>query len=93
MVNTVTKKLYMLTTLDNPYNPFTQYEEWYGLDEARGYYTTGLLARYVITSDDLSDLDQETAILQGIEEIIQDNPFGMYRKVSPEDFETGELKV
>ena len=79
-------KLYMLTTIDNPYDPFTQYDEWYALDRTLGYYTAGLLARYVITSDELSDLDQIQSINQGIDEIVKDNPFGMYRKVSPDDF-------
>jgi hypothetical protein len=81
-----TNKQYMLTTLDNPYNPFTQYDEWYALDEARGYHSTGLLARYVVTSDALSPADQENAIQQGLNELIQDNPYGMYKKVSTDDF-------
>lgn len=79
-------KQYMLTTLDNPYNPFTQYDEWYALDEARGYHSTGLLARYVVTSDALSPKDQEVAINQGLNELIQDNPYGMYKKVSLDDY-------
>jgi hypothetical protein len=70
----------MLTTIDNPYDPFTQYDEWYALDEARGYHSTGLLARYVVSSDELSELDQENAVSDAIQEIIQDNPFGMYVK-------------
>jgi hypothetical protein len=81
-------KAYMLTTIDNPYNPFTQYDEWYALDEARGYHSTGLLARYAITSDELSFKDQEIAINLAINEIIHDNPFGMYKKVTKDDFES-----
>lgn len=77
---------YMLTTTDNPYDPFTQYDEWMALDEARGYYTPALLARYVVSSDDLSFKDQEIAISQGMEELLKENPFGMYRKVSRDDF-------
>jgi hypothetical protein len=76
----------MITTLDNPYNPFTQYEEWLALDTARGYNSPGLLARYVYSSDELSDADQANAISQGIDELIKENPYGMYRKVTPEDF-------
>ena len=76
----------MITTLDNPYNPFTQYDEWYALDEARGYHSTGLLARYVYSSDDLSDADQTNAIQTGIDDLIRENPYGMYRKVTPDDF-------
>jgi hypothetical protein len=34
----------------------------------------------------LSDADQANAISQGIDELIKENPYGMYRKVTPEDF-------
>lgn len=77
---------YMLTTVDNPYSPFTQYEEWFALDAALGYHTPGLLARYVYSSDDLSDVDQLDAINQGIDEVVQENPFGIYRKVSADAY-------
>lgn len=76
----------MITTLDNPYNPFTQYDEWLALDEASGYYSVALLARYVYTSDELSEEDQDQAILQGIDDLIKENPYGMYRKVRPSDY-------
>lgn len=80
--NTNTDDQYMVTTTDNPYNPFTQYDEWMAYDEALGYYTPGLLARYTSTSDDLSDVDQELAIKQGIDELLADNPLGVHRKVN-----------
>lgn len=87
MADTKANEQVMITTLDNPYNPFTQYDEWYALDEARGYHSAGLLARYVYSSDELSDLDQALAIAQGIDELLSENPYGMYRKVTPSDFE------
>lgn len=73
---------FMLTTVDNPYNPFTDWAEWYRFDEARGYRSTGLLARVVKSSDDLSDADQELAIDQAIDEIVKENVSGMHRKIS-----------
>lgn len=72
---------FMLTTVDNPYNPFTDWDEWYRFDEARGYHSTGLLARVVKTSDDLSESDQELAIDNAIEEIVKENVSGMHRKI------------
>lgn len=68
----------MLTTIDNPYDPFTQYEEWLTFDETYGYHTNGLLARRTFTSDELSDEDQDQAIQMAIEEIIQENVSGMH---------------
>ena len=72
----------MLTTVDNPYNPFTQFDEWYAFDEAAGYFTSGLLARIVRTSDDLSEADQSLAIEDAIDEIVRENVSGVHRKVS-----------
>lgn len=88
MANASTEEQVMITTLDNPYNPFTQYEEWLALDTARGYFSPGLLARYTITSNELSSQDQAKAILEGINDLIRENPFGMYRKVTPSDYES-----
>lgn len=77
---------YMLTTIDNPFNPFTQYDGWYAWDYRAGYHTPGALARQVITSDAMSDSDQMLSINQAIEEICSENVSGMYKKVSRDSF-------
>lgn len=77
----VPKPEYMLTTVDNPFDPFSQWDEWYAWDMNAGYHTPGFLARIVKTSYDLSDADQHLAIQQAIDEIIQENVLGVFRKV------------
>lgn len=72
----------MLTTIDNPFDPFTQYDEWLAWDEDAGYFTPGLLARFAVTSDELSVSDQELAIEYAIDEIVKENPMGVHRKVT-----------
>jgi hypothetical protein len=72
---------YMLTTVDNPFDPFEQFDQWYAYDRELGYDTPGLLARIAATSDELSDLDQFLALQQAIDEIISENIFGVHRKV------------
>lgn len=79
---------YMLTTVDNPFNPFTQYDEWYAWDYQAGYHTPGALARQAIVSHDMSEADQDSALTAAIDEIIAENYNGMYRKVSRKDFVT-----
>jgi hypothetical protein len=74
--------LHMLTTVDNPFDPFTQWDEWFTYDEACGYHTTSYLARIVRTSDELSQADQDLAIENAIDEIVQENINGLYRKVA-----------
>ena len=74
---------YMLTTVDNPYNPHTQFDEWLAYDMAMGYDTSGLLARIVRTSDELSEADQELAVDAAIDEIVRENVSAMHRKIAP----------
>jgi hypothetical protein len=72
---------HMLTTVDNPYDPFTQFDEWRAYDERQGYNTLSFLARVIITSNELSEADESLAIEEAIEEIVQENVLGLYRKV------------
>ena len=71
----------MLTTIDNPFDPFTQWDEWKRFDEDMQYYTCEYLARIAKTSNDLSDADNESAIEDAINEIVSLNILGVYRKV------------
>ena len=75
-------KEHMLTTTDNPFDPFTQFDEWYQYDRAAGYFTTEFLARIAFTSHELSEADESLAIEQAIDEIVNENVLGIYRKVS-----------
>lgn len=77
---------HMLTTTDNPYNPFTDYDSWYAYDSAAGYHTPEFLARIVRTSSDLSEAQQSLAIEQAIDEIVRENVQGNYRKITASGF-------
>jgi len=72
---------FMLTTIDNPWNPYTDWDEWYAFDQAHGYDTPGYLARVSGFSSNLSEPDQELAISRAIEEIVQLNILGIYKKI------------
>lgn len=72
---------YMLTTTDNPYNPFTEFDEWFALDTYKGYNTCAYLARVVRTSEELSEEDQQLATADAIRSILDTNVIGVYRLV------------
>lgn len=76
---------YMLSTSDNPFNPYTQWDEWYAFDVAAGYHTSAYLARIVRSSDELSESDQSLAIKEAIDEILEYNLTGNYIKVYEKD--------
>lgn len=76
------QELHMLTTVDNPFDPFTEFDAWYLWDTTHGYHTSDYLARIVKSSDEMSEADQDLALEQAIDEIVKENILGVYRKVT-----------
>jgi hypothetical protein len=76
---------YMLTTVDNPFDPFTRFDEWLEYDTHMGYNTVAFLGRIAKVSNDLSEPDQAFAVQSAIDEIVEENVSGMWRKVSRND--------
>ncbi len=72
----------MLTTFDNPFDPFDEFESWYRFDTDKGYNSCSFLDRIARTSDQLSDFENEKEVERAIDEIIFYDPFGIYTKVS-----------
>jgi hypothetical protein len=70
-----------LTTVNNPFDPFDQYEEWFAFDALLGYDTEGMVALFTISSDELSLADQMEASEMAIDELVKSNATGVYRKV------------
>lgn len=71
----------MITTIDNPFDPFSQFDEWYAFDTQKGYNTCDYLAKLAYGSPDLSALDQLKAVELAIDEIVSLNLLGIYKKV------------
>ena len=70
-----------ITTVDNPYDPYGQFDQWYRFDCDHGYNSCGLLARLSYTSDQLTDNENAYEIERTIDQIIRDDPLNLYRKV------------
>ena len=70
-----------LTTVDNPFNPFEEFELWFRFDESKGYHSSSLLGRVVVYSHDLPPIDRVKAIEDAIDTIIELHPNGIYRKI------------
>lgn len=82
---------HMLSTTDNPWNPWTHFNEWFAFDTQAGYHTLPYLGRIAKSSDGLSDQDQDLAVEKAIEEIVRLNINGLYVAV-PEP-EGGSVKT
>lgn len=48
-------KQIMITTVDNPYDPYDQFAEWLVYDMVKGYRTCERLGSIVIESDQMTD--------------------------------------
>ena len=71
----------MLTTFDNPYNPFKQFPSWFLFDTEKGYNSCSYLGRIARTSDQLSEEENDLEIERAIDEIIKYDFMNIYRKV------------
>lgn len=78
--------VFMLTTKDNPYSPFTHFDEWNAWDTSHGYHTCAYLARIAHDSPELSAAQNSRAIEDAIDEIVSYNLTGNYVKVVERDY-------
>ena len=72
----------MLTTFDNPFDYFEQFDEWLLFDKEKGYNTCEYLARIVKLPEGCSQKEEFEEIERAIDEILILNPLGIYKKVS-----------
>lgn len=72
----------MLTTKDNPFDPFTEYGAWYTWDLAHGYNTCGWLAKLAYTSPDLPDEANEIEIDNAMKRMVEIDPLQMHTIVT-----------
>ena len=74
----------MLTTIDNPFNPFDDFDSWFQFDSDKSYNSCQYLARIAKTSDSLSDAENEREISRAIAEIISYDFMHIYKRVQQE---------
>lgn len=71
----------MLTTIDNPYDPFDNFKAWYMYDVQKGYNSSSYLARIAKTSDEMTEYENDEEIERAIDEIIEHDFMNIYIKV------------
>lgn len=77
----------MLSTIDNPFDPFDDFDSWFRYDCDKGYNSCAYLDRIARTSDQLSDDENDAEIERAIDEIIKYDFMNVYTKVkrAPEE--------
>ena len=67
-----------VTTLDNPFDYWTQFDDWYTFDTQKGYNTCAYVARIAMTSNEQSERDYEESVNDAVNEILRMNLTGNY---------------
>ncbi len=75
----------MITTGDNPNNPFTHYDEWLSFDTEKGYNSERLLAFYSKASVNMTEEEYNQATSDAIDHILELNVSGRHIKVYEND--------
>lgn len=77
----------MLSTIDNPFNPFEDFNSWFLFDVEKGYNSCSYLARIAKTSNEFTEEEEAEEIERAIDEIIQYDFMNLYIKVKQTDSE------
>ena len=72
----------MLSTIDNPFNPFEDYSSWLMFDKEKGYDSAERLMRIAKVTDDMTQKEENEEIERAIDEIIKYDILNVYIKVS-----------
>ena len=70
-----------LTTFDNPFDPFEQFDQWFLFDVEKGYNSSSRLARSAKISDEMTEKEVNEEIERAIDEIIYYDFMNIYKKV------------
>lgn len=81
---------YALTTFDNPYDPFDQFELWLLFDKEQGYNTCEYLARVAQLSENMSEKEKEEEINRAMDQIIKNDFLNIYKKASKQEKDSDE---
>ncbi len=76
----------MLTTIDNPFNPFTEWADWYRFDTDMGYNTCGLLDRVALDVTELGHHTEQMILNEAVASISDDDMLPQWvAAVNPEN--------
>lgn len=75
----------MLTTMDNPYSPFDQFDLWWLFDIEKRHFSCELLGKIVQIEDDMSDKEKKDAMDRAIDEIIKNDQRGIFARATEDN--------
>lgn len=88
-----TKQTPFLTTIDNVWNPFTNFDEWLAFDLSNEHYSNETLAKIALVSDELSDEENRQEIERAIDRIVELDPTKEFAKVYKDTYDEDIAKA
>ena len=85
-----------LTTFDNPFDPFEQFDSWLLFDKEKGYDSSERLMRIAQISDDMSQKEIDEEIERAIDQMIKHDFTNTFKKVTrniDDDLETSDESI
>lgn len=76
---------FMLSTIDNPFDPFEQFDSWLLFDKEKDYNSCEILARTAVLTDDMTEKEVNEATELAIDKIIDLDPLNIFIKVRGND--------
>ena len=80
------KEDFMLTTFDNPFNPFTDFDRWFKEDLKLNHHTCELLSLNANTSNMIGNDRNDEILVNAMTDICRRYPT-IYKIVTEKDFE------
>jgi len=74
----------LVTTIDNPFDPFVQWNEWLAYDQHKQYYTCEFIAKLAQVSPDDDETEKENKLQTAIEFLLDYSPIHLlvYPKIN-----------
>ncbi len=79
------KRRVSITTIDNPFNPLEDFDNWFLFDVEKGYYTSNKLGRLTNLTDEMTEKEENEEVERAIDRLIEIDPLDLYIKVVQED--------
>jgi hypothetical protein len=80
-------KDYMLTTFDNPYNPFDYFTLWQMFDKEKGYDSCERLMRLANIEEGMTQLEIDTEVDRAMTVLISNDFTNTFERVTEDDFD------
>ena len=74
----------MLTTIDNPFDPFEDFASWFLFDMEKGYNCCGKIDRIANIKKEMMQSEVDIEVERAIDEIIKYDFTNMFKKIKKE---------